>query len=111
MYIRDEGTGRPPPQLCFKLGQRGGGSLGQRLDPAVREIPDPAGDADPDCPAHGEVPEPYPLHLALDQVPPSHDPLAVRCRSIPKSIGVTETAMIARITKLKLFRTAGKLPK
>lgn len=60
-------------------------------------------------PGH-EVAEPHPLHRSGDKESDCHAGRALRARSHSRPMGSTEIPMMATITRLKFWRTTGRLP-
>ena len=109
----------PSPEPLFQLGERGFGTEGNHLHLAIRQVRRGAGQTQAHSRAAGERPKPDPLNLAAYQPNPpaglGHAGLparaARRARTSSTTIGMTEIRMMAPITRPKLFRTIGRLPK
>ena len=97
-----------PLQLLERLLVR---SLGDDLDPAVGEIPRVAAQAEGPGVARDEPAESNALHVTRDEESAGHAGRLRRAFTASNTIGMTESAMIARITSVKFSRTTGMLPK
>ena len=104
-------VGRPRPEQCLQAVETcricGGG---HHLDPAVRQIAREPGEPQPASVPRDVPAKPDPLHYPRHQDPAGHAGRR-RARIASATIGMTEIAMIARITRVKFFRTTGMLPK
>ena len=81
------------------------------FDPAVRQVPRVAAQSErAGMPGH-EPAEPDALHQSGDEEPRGHAGRLRRALIASIAMGMTESAMIARITRLKFSFTVGMLPK
>src|ERR1044071_3465730 len=109
--IRDRGHTGTSAQLGLELRQSRGFPICESLYPAVRQVPDPAGETEPVGHPPGEVTKSHSLNTALNEKAFPHACFRLRSFQTAKTIGSTEITMIARMTRLKCSRTAGRLPK
>jgi len=111
LHFRYSRRPRPGRQLGAEFGQGSLRTPRPHLDLAVREVPDPAGEAQPLGLPQDEVPESDPLDSPRDDVTPSYAAVALRCRIHSTRRGSMDTPMMPRTTRLKLSRTKGRFPK
>lgn len=77
----------------------------------IREVPHVSGDPQSPAGAEREPAEAHALDPAPDPEPQGHAGSRRRFRSISTMTGSTESPMMAMMTRVKLERTAGMLPK
>ena len=109
--LLDQRVGGSFPQQLLQLRDRLGVATADHFDPPVGQIPgEPRHSQRPGVPRH-EPSEPDALHHARSPETGWSRRLAPPRPERLMAIGITEIAMMARMTSVKFSRTTGMLPK
>jgi hypothetical protein len=103
--------GWAPPELGLELRQPGRVAACLRLYGTIVVVANPAHQSESQRRPPDEIAKPDTLHRSFNPVPTSHGAGRRRSRTIPTMMGITEIPMMKRMTRLKLSRTTGRLPK
>src|SRR5918992_2060646 len=111
LHSLDLGTRRSRTQQTLQGWKRFVRSADHHFHPSIRKVPGETGETQRPGMAGDEPPKTHPLHHARNEKTGTHAGRLRRARSASTTMGSTEIAIMARMTRVKFSRTVGMFPK